>query len=55
MLAVALGASRPGDYRVVVNVDGLAGSEPDSVPSGHYPHVEVPDVTAERFSGWVGS
>jgi pimeloyl-ACP methyl ester carboxylesterase len=32
-----------------------AGSELDSVPSGHYPHVEVPDVTAERFSGWVGS
>jgi hypothetical protein len=33
----------------------VAGSEVDSVPSGHYPHVEVPEVTAERFSGWVGS
>jgi pimeloyl-ACP methyl ester carboxylesterase len=32
-----------------------AGSELDSVPSGHYPHVEVPDVTAERFSAWVGT
>jgi pimeloyl-ACP methyl ester carboxylesterase len=32
-----------------------AGSELDSVPSGHYPHVEVPDVTAERFGGWVGT
>jgi pimeloyl-ACP methyl ester carboxylesterase len=32
-----------------------AGSELDTVPSGHYPHVEVPEVTAERFSGWVGS
>ena len=31
-----------------------AGAELDSVPSGHYPHVEVPEVTAERFSGWVG-
>ena len=31
-----------------------AGSELDSVPSGHYPHVEVPELTAERFSGWVG-
>jgi pimeloyl-ACP methyl ester carboxylesterase len=33
----------------------VAGSEVDSVPSGHYPHVEVPDVTAERFGGWVGT
>lgn len=33
----------------------VAGSELDSVPSGHYPHVEVPEVTAARFSGWVGS
>lgn len=32
-----------------------AGSELDSVPSGHYPHVEVPELTAERFGGWVGS
>lgn len=31
-----------------------AGAELDSVPSGHYPHVEVPEVTAERFRGWVG-
>ena len=31
-----------------------AGSELDSVPSGHYPHVEMPDVVAERFGGWVG-
>ena len=33
----------------------VAGSELDSVPTGHYPHVEVPVVTAERFGGWVGS
>ena len=33
----------------------VAGSELDSVPSGHYPHVEVPEVVAERFGGWVGS
>ncbi len=33
----------------------VAGAELDSVPSGHYPHVEVPEVTAERFKGWVGS
>jgi pimeloyl-ACP methyl ester carboxylesterase len=32
-----------------------AGAELDSIPSGHYPHVEVPEVTAERFRGWVGS
>jgi pimeloyl-ACP methyl ester carboxylesterase len=32
-----------------------AGSELDSIPSGHYPHVELPDVTAERFRPWVGS
>ena len=32
-----------------------AGTELDSVPSGHYPHVEVPEVIAERFLGWVGS
>jgi pimeloyl-ACP methyl ester carboxylesterase len=32
-----------------------AGSELDSVSSGHYPHVEVPEVTAERFRRWVGS
>jgi pimeloyl-ACP methyl ester carboxylesterase len=33
----------------------VAGAELDSVPSGHYPHVEVPEVTAERFRAWVGS
>jgi pimeloyl-ACP methyl ester carboxylesterase len=33
----------------------VAGSELDSVPTGHYPHVEMPVVTAERFGGWVGS
>jgi pimeloyl-ACP methyl ester carboxylesterase len=32
-----------------------AGAEVDSVPSGHYPHVEVPEVTAGRFGEWVGS
>ncbi len=32
-----------------------AGAELDSVPSGHYPHVEVPELTAERFSAWVGT
>jgi hypothetical protein len=32
-----------------------AGSELDSIPSGHYPHIEVPEVTAERFSVWVGT
>jgi len=31
-----------------------AGTEVENIPSGHYPHVEVPEVTAERFSGWVG-
>jgi pimeloyl-ACP methyl ester carboxylesterase len=31
-----------------------ADAEIDSIASGHYPHVEVPEVTAERFSGWVG-
>jgi hypothetical protein len=31
------------------------GAELDSVPSGHYPHVEIPEVTAERFSAWIGS
>jgi pimeloyl-ACP methyl ester carboxylesterase len=30
-----------------------AGSELASIPSGHYPHVEVPDMTAERFRSWV--
>lgn len=33
----------------------VAGTEVESIPSGHYPHVEVPAVTAERFSAWVGS
>jgi pimeloyl-ACP methyl ester carboxylesterase len=33
----------------------LAGTEVASIPSGHYAHVEVPDVTAERFPDWVGS
>jgi pimeloyl-ACP methyl ester carboxylesterase len=32
-----------------------AGAELESIPSGHYPHVEVPDVTAERIRGWVAS
>jgi pimeloyl-ACP methyl ester carboxylesterase len=32
-----------------------AGSELDSVPSGHYPHVEVPHVTAVRFRAWIGT
>jgi pimeloyl-ACP methyl ester carboxylesterase len=32
-----------------------AGAELDSVPSGHYPHIEVPEVTAERFGAWVGT
>jgi pimeloyl-ACP methyl ester carboxylesterase len=31
-----------------------ADAEMDSISSGHYPHVEVPEVTAERFSWWVG-
>jgi pimeloyl-ACP methyl ester carboxylesterase len=31
------------------------GAELDSVPSGHYAHVEVPEVIAERFRGWLGS
>ena len=30
-----------------------AGYELDSVASGHYPHVEVPDVVAERVQGWI--
>jgi pimeloyl-ACP methyl ester carboxylesterase len=32
-----------------------ADAEMDSISSGHYPHVEVPEVTAERFRWWVGS
>ena len=32
-----------------------ADAETDSIASGHYPHVEAPEVTAERFSWWVGS
>ena len=32
-----------------------AGAELDSITSGHYPHVEVPDLTAERFRAWIGS
>ncbi len=32
-----------------------AGAALDSVPTGHYPHVEAPEVTAERFSSWVGT
>lgn len=31
-----------------------AGAELDSVPTGHYPHLEAPELTAERFSGWIG-
>jgi hypothetical protein len=31
-----------------------AEAEMDSISSGHYPHVEVPQLTAERFSRWVG-
>jgi len=29
------------------------GAELDSIPSGHFPHIEMPEVTAERFGGWV--
>ena len=31
-----------------------AGLELDTVSSGHYPHVEVPEVVAVRFRGWIG-
>ena len=31
-----------------------AGYELDSVASGHYAHVEVPDVVADRFERWIG-
>ena len=31
-----------------------AGSELDSVTSNHYPHVEVPEVVADRFPLWLG-
>jgi pimeloyl-ACP methyl ester carboxylesterase len=31
-----------------------AGAELDSVPTGHYPHVEAPELTAERFGAWLG-
>ena len=31
-----------------------AGAELDSLPSGHFPHIEMPELTAERFSNWVG-
>ena len=30
-----------------------SGTEVRSISSGHYPHVEVPDVVAERFGDWV--
>ena len=30
------------------------GAELDSLPSGHFPHIEMPELTAERFSSWVG-
>jgi hypothetical protein len=32
-----------------------AGSELDTVLSGHYPSVEMPEVVADRFERWVGS
>jgi pimeloyl-ACP methyl ester carboxylesterase len=32
-----------------------AGAELDSLPSGHFPHIEMPELTAERFSSWVGA
>ena len=31
-----------------------AGAELDSVPTGHYPHVEAPELTVERFDSWLG-
>ena len=30
-----------------------ADAEMDSITSGHYPHVEVPDVVADRLGDWV--
>ena len=30
------------------------GSEVATVPTGHYPHLEVPAMTVARFSSWVG-
>lgn len=30
-----------------------AGSEVDTLPSGHYPHVEMPELVAERLPGWI--
>jgi pimeloyl-ACP methyl ester carboxylesterase len=30
------------------------GAELDTVPTGHYPHVEAPAMTADRLSSWVG-
>jgi hypothetical protein len=32
-----------------------SGTEVHSISSGHYPHVEVPDVTAHLWGDWVGS
>lgn len=32
-----------------------AGSNLDTVPSGHHPHVEVPEVVPDRFAGWLAS
>ena len=32
-----------------------AGSELETVASGHYAHVEVPELIAGRFADWVGS
>jgi pimeloyl-ACP methyl ester carboxylesterase len=31
-----------------------SGSELETIASGHYAHVEVPDVVAGRFKHWVG-
>lgn len=39
--------------RVHAALDAV-GSEVDTVDSGHYAHVEVPAVIAERFPGWLG-
>jgi pimeloyl-ACP methyl ester carboxylesterase len=32
-----------------------AGTDVESMSSGHYPHVEAPEIVAERFRDWVGA
>jgi len=46
-------ARRDRAERVRTALAGI-GAVLETVPTGHYPHVESPEMTAARFSGWVG-